>query len=337
MSLPFIGGQGDRFVLINVLTGEVADVYDSDSGRGKPVGAYEHMHWGQNQAWTWRDGKIVSCLDRKLCLGVEKAEDGAGVVMVGTGEEEGANNTFVWKDEHTLVLASTMVTTATAAAAATTETAGTVAKTTAAATTIATAATTSATATATTVVATETTTRGQELALTQVGTGRTSLALKPLEKGNGRQKWRMISEREHLMESLRCRPATSCHLRYGAGGPYMKVADLSDRFELECTTTVEESADCTYFCVVGWGPGGYSGIQQVDIRFVATTVFPPKSVFLFCRSTKIVVWPSFPCGTARAAQWRRWSRGRAWRCPSSAVRGPGSSPCWTLTGGRGSR
>ena len=27
---------------------------------------------------------------------------------------------------------------------------------------------------------------------------------------------------------------------------------------------VEETADCTYFCVVGWGPGGYSGIQQLE-------------------------------------------------------------------------
>ena len=27
---------------------------------------------------------------------------------------------------------------------------------------------------------------------------------------------------------------------------------------------MQDTADCTYFCVVGWGPGGYSGIQQVD-------------------------------------------------------------------------
>ena len=27
---------------------------------------------------------------------------------------------------------------------------------------------------------------------------------------------------------------------------------------------MKESRDCTYFCVVGWGPGGYSGIQQIN-------------------------------------------------------------------------
>ena len=27
---------------------------------------------------------------------------------------------------------------------------------------------------------------------------------------------------------------------------------------------VGRSCPSTYFCVVGWGPGGYSGIQQVD-------------------------------------------------------------------------
>ena len=33
---------------------------------------------------------------------------------------------------------------------------------------------------------------------------------------------------------------------------------------LQCTVNVKDTADSTYFCVVGWGPGGYSGIKQVD-------------------------------------------------------------------------
>ena len=33
---------------------------------------------------------------------------------------------------------------------------------------------------------------------------------------------------------------------------------------LEATVQVERSVDCTYFCVVGWGPAGYSGIQQKE-------------------------------------------------------------------------
>ena len=33
---------------------------------------------------------------------------------------------------------------------------------------------------------------------------------------------------------------------------------------LSCTVRVKSVTDCTYFCVVGWAPGGYSGIQQID-------------------------------------------------------------------------
>ena len=33
---------------------------------------------------------------------------------------------------------------------------------------------------------------------------------------------------------------------------------------LQCTVNVKDTADSTYFCVVGWGPGGYAGIKEVD-------------------------------------------------------------------------
>ena len=33
---------------------------------------------------------------------------------------------------------------------------------------------------------------------------------------------------------------------------------------LQCTVNVQDTADATYFCVVGWGPGGYSGLKQID-------------------------------------------------------------------------
>ena len=64
------------------------------------------------------------------------------------------------------------------------------------------------------------------------------------------------------------KPATSCHLRYGP-----KLCLKSELYEkvmrrhgwtLRNTVRVKEVADCTYFCIVGWGPGGYSGIQQID-------------------------------------------------------------------------
>ncbi len=58
------------------------------------------------------------------------------------------------------------------------------------------------------------------------------------------------------------KPACSCHLRYGLVSPDELLG--SREWRLECTVCVEESADCTYFCVVGWGPGGYSGLQQLS-------------------------------------------------------------------------
>ena len=53
------------------------------------------------------------------------------------------------------------------------------------------------------------------------------------------------------------KPATSCHLRYEI------QEEIGDNWQLECTVQVENSSDCTYFCVTGWGPGGYCGIQQL--------------------------------------------------------------------------
>eukprot|EP00088_Acartia_fossae_P070908 TRINITY_DN9606_c0_g1_i2.p1 TRINITY_DN9606_c0_g1~~TRINITY_DN9606_c0_g1_i2.p1 ORF type:complete len:252 (+),score=40.74 TRINITY_DN9606_c0_g1_i2:49-804(+) len=57
------------------------------------------------------------------------------------------------------------------------------------------------------------------------------------------------------------RPATSCHLTYPL--PAEKINSASS-WSLQATVRVEESTDCTYFCVVGWAPGGYSGIQEID-------------------------------------------------------------------------
>ena len=60
----------------------------------------------------------------------------------------------------------------------------------------------------------------------------------------------------------------SCYFTYG---PNLELYE--DTFEnvmmeygwtLQCTVCVQDTADSTYFCVVGWGPGGYSGIKQVD-------------------------------------------------------------------------
>lgn len=56
------------------------------------------------------------------------------------------------------------------------------------------------------------------------------------------------------------KPATSCHLQYEP----IPTEGLSESWTLENSVRVKNSADCTYFCVVGFGPGGYCGIQQIN-------------------------------------------------------------------------
>ena len=70
---------------------------------------------------------------------------------------------------------------------------------------------------------------------------------------NGATKWNLLP----VTNEHGAKPATSCHLRFGP----VKQLDSSE-WVLECTVNVESSARSTYFCVVGWGPAGYSGIQE---------------------------------------------------------------------------
>lgn len=56
------------------------------------------------------------------------------------------------------------------------------------------------------------------------------------------------------------KPAASCHLGYQP----ISRRSIADSWTLENTVCVKKSADCTYYCVVGWGPGGYSGIQRIS-------------------------------------------------------------------------
>ena len=64
------------------------------------------------------------------------------------------------------------------------------------------------------------------------------------------------------------KPATSCHLTFG---PHLNITkELYEKmmkrhgWTLRNTVRVKEVTNSTYFCVVGWGPGGYSGIQQIN-------------------------------------------------------------------------
>ena len=56
------------------------------------------------------------------------------------------------------------------------------------------------------------------------------------------------------------KPATSCHLKY----PLPAEVEESSFWQLENSVVVRKSSSTTYFCVVGWGPAGYSGIQEIQ-------------------------------------------------------------------------
>ena len=51
-------------------------------------------------------------------------------------------------------------------------------------------------------------------------------------------------------------------MRFGPELPDYSPKDAK-KWSLKCTVQVEKSADCTYFMVTGFGPGGYCGIQQL--------------------------------------------------------------------------
>ena len=53
-------------------------------------------------------------------------------------------------------------------------------------------------------------------------------------------------------------PSKCCQLVYG---PELTDYTIENDWSLECTVQVDESADCTFFGVIGWKSGGYCGIQ----------------------------------------------------------------------------
>ena len=61
---------------------------------------------------------------------------------------------------------------------------------------------------------------------------------------------------------IRPKPATSCHFTYKPKCHFK--GQLIKSWELECSAVVEQTTDCTYFCLLGWRePGGYCGVQQL--------------------------------------------------------------------------
>ena len=81
---------------------------------------------------------------------------------------------------------------------------------------------------------------------------------------NDMQLWHL----NHNPKISDAKPATSCHLTFG---PHLNLSNESYQnimkqhgWTLRNTVRVKEVTDSTYFCVIGWGPAGYSGIQQID-------------------------------------------------------------------------
>ena len=60
----------------------------------------------------------------------------------------------------------------------------------------------------------------------------------------------MFKDVEHANSA---KPATSCHFSYQPELP--DHCNRHSEWSAECSVVVEASADCTYFCMVGWGPG----------------------------------------------------------------------------------
>ena len=73
------------------------------------------------------------------------------------------------------------------------------------------------------------------------------------------QAWDIIDADKEIENAAK--PATSCHLKYPI--PDSVGLDTATDWELRCSVKVKSSCPATYFCVVGWGPAGYSGIQEV--------------------------------------------------------------------------
>ena len=69
--------------------------------------------------------------------------------------------------------------------------------------------------------------------------------------------WHMVTSTNYQQQNSDARPASSINIYYK---PNQKVNPES--WIIQNTINVKESTGGTYFMVVGWQPGGYSGIQE---------------------------------------------------------------------------
>lgn len=73
------------------------------------------------------------------------------------------------------------------------------------------------------------------------------------------QKWECLRSSISIEKAI-AKPATTCHLRYALPDHI----ETSRVWVLKNSIRVKRTTNCTYNCVVGWGPGGTSGLQQLD-------------------------------------------------------------------------
>jgi len=71
--------------------------------------------------------------------------------------------------------------------------------------------------------------------------------------------------------------STGIKIPASTGLPWWSDSGRADSWELQMDITVTHSTNGTYFMTVGWGPGGYSGIQQTP----STRYVPSGKNFLF--------------------------------------------------------
>jgi len=85
------------------------------------------------------------------------------------------------------------------------------------------------------------------------------LLMAPGRDESPQQIWDIIDADKEIESAAK--PATSCHLKYPI--PDSVDLDTATDWELRCSVKVTQSCPSTYFCVVGWSPAGYSGIQEI--------------------------------------------------------------------------
>ena len=73
------------------------DVPYSDDCSEKTVIIYPHKHGGDNQLWFFENNKIISVINKQLCLDVKECIPGSEVVL---NNQSASNIKWCYRDNH---------------------------------------------------------------------------------------------------------------------------------------------------------------------------------------------------------------------------------------------